>query len=541
MSKSRTISSYLHCLSLALLLAWVVAPSPARADPSPGLPDPSPSLDRSTPRRTVDLFLQATAEGNYDEAAYALDLRGLPPESRGDAAAEAARQLRVVLQQSIDLDSSKLSDDPQGNPADGAFTDHIGTIQLPGKGPVSVTLARVPGPDAKRAVWVFSRSTVQSLPELYAAHGRTWLEQQLPTSIVENRWYGVPIWQLIAVLLSLPLSFLMAFVLVRLLLRPLRMREEDPELYDKDLLHASRRPLRLVGTLLFFRIALEALRITAPLRTPLIETIAVLAIVISAWLINSLVNVVSNVLERRAASREDADDLAVRSVQTQARLIARVLHVIVVIVAGALVLMRFELVRNVGVSLLASAGVLGLMFGLAAQRSIGAILAGLQLSLTRPLRIGDVVIIETEYGTVEEIHLTYLVVKIWDERRLVVPMSRFLDQPFQNWTRSGTELMGTAFLYADFTLPAELVREKVEEILTATELYDGRRFTVLVTDLKERTQEIRVLMSARTAPELWDLRCHVREQLMSWLRELEGGKYLPRDRLEASLDRAPAR
>jgi small-conductance mechanosensitive channel len=194
--------------------------------------------------------------------------------------------------------------------------------------------------------------------------------------------------------------------------------------------------------------------------------------------------------------------------------------------------MQFEAMRSLGVSLLASAGVAGLVLGLAAQRTLGSVFAGIQLSITQPIRIGDEVVIEGEFGTIEEITLTYVVLRVWDERRLIVPMNRFFEQPFQNWTKVGSELHGTVMLYADYGFPVDLLRAELERLLTGNPRWDGRTQKVHVTDAKEKTLEVRVLVSAANAGKLFDLRAELREKLVTWLTALEGGRYLPKTRID---------
>jgi small-conductance mechanosensitive channel len=200
--------------------------------------------------------------------------------------------------------------------------------------------------------------------------------------------------------------------------------------------------------------------------------------------------------------------------------------------------MSFPSIRQIGASLLASAGLAGLVIGLAARPVIANLLAGIQLALSGPMRLDDVVIIEGEWGRIEEITTTYIVVRIWDLRRLVVPLSYFIEKPFQNWTRSSSDLLGTVFLYTDYTVPVDEVRKELLRILDGAELWDRKVANLQVTDAKERTLELRALMSASDSGKAWDLRCQVREALVGFLQrnypqslpkvraEVEG---LPRD------------
>ncbi len=228
------------------------------------------------------------------------------------------------------------------------------------------------------------------------------------------------------------------------------------------------------------------------------------------------------------------DNLRARKMHTQVRVFNRILVVVAGILVLGAVLMGFESFRRLGTGLLASAGVAGLVIGLAAQKTIGNILAGVQLAFTQPIRLDDVVIVEGEWGRIEEITFTYVVVRVWDQRRLVVPVSYFMEKPFQNWTRVGADLMGTVFVYCDWSVPVDAVRVELERVCKGHPLWDGKVCGLQVTNTSERTVELRALVSAEDASRLWDLRCAVREALVNHLQEHHPGA-LPRVR--AVLDR----
>jgi small-conductance mechanosensitive channel len=213
-----------------------------------------------------------------------------------------------------------------------------------------------------------------------------------------------------------------------------------------------------------------------------------------------------------------ANNLSARAIQTQVLVLKRVAVSVIAVFTAASMLMVFDSVRQFGQSILASAGIAGIILGLAAQRSIGGMLAGFQIALTQPIRMDDVVIVEGEFGRVEEITLTYVVVQVWDLRRLVVPISYFIEQPFQNWTRSSTNLLATVFLYVDYTLPVAPLRAELTRILEASPRWDRKVNVLQVTDSKERTIEIRALASAADASIAWDLRCEIRERLVEFLQ-----------------------
>ncbi len=234
-----------------------------------------------------------------------------------------------------------------------------------------------------------------------------------------------------------------------------------------------------------------------------------------------------------------ADNLEARRMHTQIRVISRTLVILVVVVGAGAMLMTFDKVQTIGASLLASAGIAGLAVGIAARPLLSNLIAGLQLSLTQPVRLDDVVIVEGEWGRIEEITSTYVVVRIWDLRRLVIPLSHFIEKPFENWTRRTADILGTVYLHTDYTVPLEEVRKELRRIVEASPHWDGKVVGLVVTDAKEYTLEIRALVSAADSPKAWDLRCEVREKLIQFLQR-EYPQCLPRLRAEFAEKTKPA-
>ena len=228
------------------------------------------------------------------------------------------------------------------------------------------------------------------------------------------------------------------------------------------------------------------------------------------------------------------DNLLARKHVTQVRVLLRTADVLVVLVTFGAALMTFEPVRQYGVSLFASAGVAGIVAGLAARPVLTNLIAGVQLAMTQPIRIDDAVVVEKEWGTIEEITSTYVVVRLWDWRRMIVPLSYFIEKPFQNWTREGSALIGSAMIYVDYRAPVGVIRDKLGEIVKASKNWDGNVVNLQVTDAKEQTMELRCLMSARSAGQAFDLRCEVREQLIDFLQK-HHPEALPRQRSEVAV------
>ena len=181
--------------------------------------------------------------------------------------------------------------------------------------------------------------------------------------------------------------------------------------------------------------------------------------------------------------------------------------------------MLFDEVKKIGVSIFASAGIAGIIIGFAAQKAIGTILAGLQIAISQPIRLDDVLVVEGEWGRVEEIKLTYVVIKIWDERRLILPTTYFIEKPFQNWTRTTAQILGTVFLYTDYNIDFDALRKELTRLLEDNNLWDKKVNNIQITDSKENYVEIRALMSARSSSDAWDLRVHIREHLIKYIQK----------------------
>jgi small-conductance mechanosensitive channel len=279
--------------------------------------------------------------------------------------------------------------------------------------------------------------------------------------------------------------------------------------------------------------ALQAAPFQADTTELLAQFLVVAFIALVAWILITAVRIATDLYLRRFQI-DSEDNFLARKHVTQMHILRRAVDIVIVVIAVALALMTFESVRQFGVSLFASAGVAGLAVGLAARPLLANLVAGIQIAMTQPIRIGDAVLVENEWGWIDDITSTYVVIKLWDWRRLIVPLAYFIEKPFQNWTRDSAAIIGTVFLHLDYTVPVDRVRERLEQICRESKLWDGRVVNLQVTDAKPGTVELRALVSARTSPASWDLRCEVREKLIAWLQaELPGA--LPRQRIEAEV------
>jgi small-conductance mechanosensitive channel len=277
-----------------------------------------------------------------------------------------------------------------------------------------------------------------------------------------------------------------------------------------------RSPARALLPSLALLLILPVLRFPAELTGLLRHLLSLILIAGVCWLLGATTFGLRELLLHRYDLRV-RDNLKARTVHTQVDVLVKIVVVVLFVLAGATMLMTFDKVRQVGVSLLASAGIFGIIAGFAAQRSLATLIAGVQIAITQPIRLDDVVIVEGEWGRIEEITLTYVVVRIWDQRRLIVPISWFLEKPFQNWTRNSADILGTVLLHVDYSLPVAEVRAELERIVAGEKSWDGKVVGLQVTDATDRTLELRVLVSAADSGSVWDLRCAVREKLIDFI------------------------
>jgi small-conductance mechanosensitive channel len=237
-----------------------------------------------------------------------------------------------------------------------------------------------------------------------------------------------------------------------------------------------------------------------------------------AWIATRLIKAGAYYLQNKL-DVVSSDNLSARKRLTQIKVLIALSNSIIIVIAIAVGLLTFEKARTIGLSLLTSAGIIGIVVGFAAQKSLGLILAGIQIAFTQPIRLDDVVVVEGEWGRIEEITLTYVVVKIWDERRLILPVTWFLEKPFQNWTRTNSAIVGTIFLYVDYNLPVNSLRKILPEMLKESTDWDGRIWNVEVTDTTQQYKELRILVSSSDSSRNWNLKTALREKLIDFINE----------------------
>ncbi len=327
----------------------------------------------------------------------------------------------------------------------------------------------------------------------------------------------------ITALLSVVFTFL-AYKGVLAVIQRLTRSKTVPRLF----LDASSTALGIVIALLVLNGVLETASPDLPLLSPIQHMATLLLIIAVTWALVRCTSAIGNVIVAMNPVLEGQWKRA-RKVETQTRFLVRVLNILIVILGLGVALMTFEPVRHLGGSLLASAGIGGIILGFAAKPVLSNLLAGMQIALTQPFRIDDVLHVQGEWCWVEEVTATYVVLRVWDLRRLVVPLQWFIENPFQNWSRNDTELTGSVFIHVDYSMPIEPLRNEFNRLLQQSPQWNGHTATVQVTDAGDTNMEVRLLMSAKDSSGLWDLRCAIREDMITFIQE-QFPDHLPRVR-----------
>jgi small-conductance mechanosensitive channel len=338
----------------------------------------------------------------------------------------------------------------------------------------------------------------------------TWIED------LSLRVAWAPAWAVSLAIVAI--CVLVALILHAAAVKIIRARLARRDKFWSSLAVRARRPTRLAFIVCGLAVAASVAPFTGGQSATAKHVLLVLFIILVGWTALTALDIGAALYLLRFKVDVE-DNLLARKHVTQIRILRRALAVLVGLVTIALALMTIPGVRQWGVSLLAAGGAASIILGLALQPLLTNLIAGIQIAITQPIRIDDAVIVEKEWGNVEEIGATYVVVRLWDWRRLVLPLSYFIQNPFQNWTRESSALIGTSMLYVDHTAPVERLRAKLDEIVRASPLWDGKVINLAVTDLSDRAMEVRCLVSARNAGAAFDLRCEVREKMMAFIAQ----------------------
>lgn len=327
---------------------------------------------------------------------------------------------------------------------------------------------------------------------------------------------GAPSWvpAVLLVTLSLALGFLTRFILLQFIRY---WQSRDRKLF-KSLEKHLRGSMFLFIPLLLINLGVNYVNIQPESLGFITTTVNVFIILSFCSVLIRLINVAQDMLFIRY-DINISNNLRARKIRTQIMYVKKVAIVVLVTLCLSLILLSFPGVRKFGTTILAGAGVAGIIIGFALQKSLVNLFAGIQIAFTQPIKIDDAVVVEKEWGWIEEINLTYVVVRLWDLRRLVLPITYFTENPFQNWTRNNAQILGSVFLYVDYSMPLEPLRKHFEKVLGETKLWDRETQVLQVTETTEKTMTIRLLMTAQNSPMAWDLRCYVREKMIEFIQQ----------------------
>lgn len=562
-----------HLLALALLLAAATLPARAQDSPFPerpaaddtvratsasgelgdyaqayfalgalnaGLPEADVAPNLQTPQAAVEQFVRAARDADFAAAARVLNLNLYPESEQAARAPLLAEQLYYVIDRQIGFDWEALPDRADALSTGSASPNdplagkprrslRLGALSL-GRRDAVIRLQRVRVGDAA-PVWVFSPQTVENIEPMYREHGPGPVDRWVPAWAREQVLGQTALWAWLA----LGLFFFVAGLAAWSVARAVKQHDFDDGHEAAERLGERLAVPAALATCFGLVYVLAASLLALP---KLVTLLLLIALILSVtWLAMRAIGYLIDHLTRteiddisELSSNERADQQRRLTMLSVGR---RVLLLVLVLVAVGIIIAQFRSLQALGVSLLASAGVATVLLGVAAQPVLGNIIAGMQIALTKPARIGDSVLYEGNWGYVEDITYTYIQIQTWDQRRVIVPLRYFITHPFENWTITDAHLTKPIVLKLDYTADVDAIRSKFGEMLRASELWDEENEpTVQVIGVEDETMEVRALCSAKDPSKAWDLHCQLREKLMAYVRDLDGGAYLPKRRIE---------
>jgi small-conductance mechanosensitive channel len=499
--------------------------------------NPPDSINLETPQACMEHFIRACRRKRWQSASWAMNFRLLQPINSEQARQQALR-LYYLFNQNLWIDWSLLPDRPDGLKTGSMISGatpmagkprrsiQLGSISLDGRDiPIQITRVKI---GEQSPVWLFSAQTVESIDRLYEVHGPSWLARKAP-GWTRGRLLRVPIWQWLALLLLLVVGIVVAWGCVHIFTR--RLANYLP-LEGESLVRGIHWPLAILLAGLVSYLTSGTL-LTLPGEVSAVMSPVMLAILIfsTTWLAIRILTFLTG----RILRDDQNEELTIDESGTIARLtVIRYGLVLLIITVGfSILLISLDLFRALGIALLGSAGAAAVILGIAGHAVLGNLIAGVQIALTQPFRIGDTVIIEGYWGRIEELRYTYVTVRTWDEKRLVLPIRYFMENWIENWSKTDTFLVRPIYLKVDYRTDVQAIRKKFIELLNEDELWAEERDDpdVLVTECGEETITIRLACGAKDPSDAWQLSCRVREKLIAWLQQYKRGFYLPRQRI----------
>ena len=516
-----------------------------RLNESIGLPPNN--INFQTPQGTLEHFIVSARENDFQNAAYALNLNLLPSNLKKEDAATLAEKLYFVINQRIKINWDDLPDRPDGQIDIQTSTNQavagnprrsivFGEIDIDRK-TIVFRLQRVKYKDYG-AFWLISPNTVENIDELYAVYGPRKLDRMMPDWARIKLW-NMPVWKFAGAFLIIILCYYIG-KLTSYFLRKILVKSNKK--WMSNLPNKLATPVGLaIGVLAFYLLLNNLISFAGPFASTLYAILLIVVISSITWFLLRFIDYfMLYVAENKIGDTSLEENSEARKMLTYISVARRIITFLVIIFGISIILSQFRSLEKLGISLMASAGVATVILGIAAQSTLGNIIAGIQIALTKPARIGDTVIINEEWGYVEDIKFTYMVVRTWDWRRLVVPLKYVISNTFENWSMTSSNQIRPITLYADYRIDVQKVRNKFKEILKTKESWDENKPPIVqVVDTTEKAIKIRCLCSSTDASSTWDLHCELREELISYISNLEDGLFLSTSRVR--IQEFPAR
>ena len=501
---------------------------------------PPTKFNLRTPQATLEHFITSARNGKYEDAIHSLNYNLMPLDMTEADAIVLAKKLYFVLNQRVNIDWESLSDRPDGQTDISTTTNQaiagkprrsvfFGEIELDGRD-VVLRVQRVRYKEFG-AFWLISATTVDNIEPLYATYGPRKLDRMMP-EWANIPLLGIPVWKIAGTLILIILAFLLGKLTIFL---SRKLFAKSDAWWIRNIASKLAKPAGLLIGTLFFYITLNNLISLSGGFANFVYTSLIILIVISiTWFVTRMVDyTMTYIAENRIGDITEEENEEARKLLTYISVGRRIVTFLVIVIGGYFIISQFRALEKVGISILASAGVATVILGIAAQNTLGNIFAGLQIAITRPVKVGDTVIINDDWGSVEEIGFTYLVVRTWDLRRQVVPLKYVISNIFENWSMTSSHQIRPIIVYADYRIDVSKVRDKFETLLKNEDAWDEETPPVLeVVDVTEKSIKLRALCSAKDANTAWKLHCILREKLVHYISQLENGQYLSKERLE---------
>ncbi|TRO66693.1 mechanosensitive ion channel family protein [Christiangramia sabulilitoris] len=514
-----------------------------------GIGFPPEKYNLQTPQATLEHFIVNARNNDFEAAAYALNYNLFPDDISIKEAAILAEKLNFILNQRVAISWDDLSDRPDGQiDISTAITKAVagkprrsidfGKVDFEGRDAV-FRLQRVKYKD-KSPVWLISSQTVENIEQLYAIYGPRKLDEMIP-GWLNFELFDIPVWKLLGTLIFILISLLTAKLISFLIKKAF---SNTDRYWIKNIASRLASPAGgAVGVLAFYILINNLITFSGPLARGFYAILLVILIIVFTWLVMRVIDYIMDFFAvHKIGDTSKEENVESKRMLTYVSVGRRIFIFIVFIVGASIIFSQFPSLEKLGISLMASAGIATVIVAIAAQSTLGNIIAGIQIALTKPVRIGDSVIINDKFGFVEDLRFTYMVVKTWDLRRIVIPLKTVISESFENLSMTNSQTIGVVEVYADHRIDVSKVRAKFNELVRNSDKWDGdeeKTPSVQVTEMDSKALKLRCLAGGKDFLTSWDLHCELREKIVAYIAELEDGFYLTKERVELENKKNP--